>query len=848
MAEAAQRAVTAAEAIRAEQNSVLEQARPVIARARTLRATVAERRADLDHASAERDERQRNETGARTALESLRARRQEVSSELDTLRAELATVGEGARLAGAMPGIEQSLVTRADLHARLESMRAELSVLSRGRDLELEASQTHTELSNGTEARQQAEQLLAALAQDVGAEHRRISDELEQVKERAKLCVSALQALTAVAEQEAKVSAQRQCVVEAERELEAKTAELERLSAREDAVHLARARRALVPGASCPVCGSVSHPQAQVPLEAGGVDEQAITLGRERFGAAKESVTSSRTRLEEWEGEAGRARRSLETVLRALDLPLDSNRSEFEALHRSPGPTSPGARALARRRSMTPDTKAREANARERLAREADEAATRRLRDTRELGAEIAHRADEVARMEANLCVQLGVEQDLDRAVDEARAIVKRWRKATDVFAVLEQKSRDLVVESGKADSDLAGASREARKAEELAERAVGVLAEAEEAAREVLVAIEDLDVHEAGLELVVSRAMAELEVRRTEAEQAKVAAARADAERGNAQKQQAGLSGRLGELRAALSVRLAELDLDGEPALRARLVEDPELSSLRQRRIEVESVWKTAEVELRAREDSALAHQALRVPDAPTDAASLAGEEQGLEADERRLTERHQQLGAVQNQLARHAADLERHAKAAAFRDDRARDRDRWNRLHQLVGVGDGAKFKEFAQILNLEDLVRRANSHLENLAPRYSLVPARDADGEPTLDFAVRDDYQAGTERPIKTLSGGETFLVSLALALGLASYHEVRMPIETLLLDEGFGTLDRETLDIAIGALEQLHSGGTHVGIISHVEALRERVAARILVERLGNGRSRLKVEVG
>ena len=113
------------------------------------------------------------------------------------------------------------------------------------------------------------------------------------------------------------------------------------------------------------------------------------------------------------------------------------------------------------------------------------------------------------------------------------------------------------------------------------------------------------------------------------------------------------------------------------------------------------------------------------------------------------------------------------------------------------------------------------------------------------------MRDAHHANEERPITTLSGGETFLVSLALALALADYRTVRMPVETLLLDEGFGTLDQRTLEEVLGILKGL--GGalgrrTQVGIISHVEALREAIPARILVEPTGPGRSTVRVELG
>ncbi len=168
------------------------------------------------------------------------------------------------------------------------------------------------------------------------------------------------------------------------------------------------------------------------------------------------------------------------------------------------------------------------------------------------------------------------------------------------------------------------------------------------------------------------------------------------------------------------------------------------------------------------------------------------------------------------------------------------------WQRLHQIIGINNGDQFKKFAQILNLEELISKANYHLSRFEKRYSLAPAMDSENKPRLAFAIKDSYHANELRSFKTLSGGETFLVSLALALALADYRSVRMPIETILLDEGFGTLDPETLQIAMGALESLYSNGTQVGIISHVESLKESIGARIILEKLGNGHSCIKVE--
>ncbi|MBU0552107.1 hypothetical protein KJ940_11500, partial [Myxococcota bacterium] len=168
-------------------------------------------------------------------------------------------------------------------------------------------------------------------------------------------------------------------------------------------------------------------------------------------------------------------------------------------------------------------------------------------------------------------------------------------------------------------------------------------------------------------------------------------------------------------------------------------------------------------------------------------------------------------------------------------------------DRLHSLIGVSEGDHFKRFAQILNLRELIAKANAHLERLSPRYQLAPALGDDGWPKLAFVVNDAHQAHDARPLTTLSGGETFLVSLALALSLADFRHLKMPISTLLLDEGFGTLDPETLSMAMQALEKLQASGAQIGIISHVSALIERIGARVFVEKIGAGRSRIKTNL-
>jgi exonuclease SbcC len=298
-------------------------------------------------------------------------------------------------------------------------------------------------------------------------------------------------------------------------------------------------------------------------------------------------------------------------------------------------------------------------------------------------------------------------------------------------------------------------------------------------------------------------------------------------------------------EHHALLVVGLAEVSLPDTSALEALSIEEPRRKALVAQR-------EAEERELGAAQAVAklLAGQAAVLEAARPEAAL------GADLDREAALEWASQLADEARGQRQEGADLQ----ARLDLDDRTRDRNRelneelvvrgkaaglWQRLHELIGRNDGGAFQRFAQILNLAELIVGANAHLARLSDRYELTSARDDEGRPSLAFAVIDHYQGSIVRPVSTLSGGETFLVSMALALALGQFRSVRMPIETLLLDEGFGTLDRDTQDVAMDALGRLQDSGIQVGIISHVEGLRERIPAQVLVEVQGDGRSSIRV---
>ena len=198
--------------------------------------------------------------------------------------------------------------------------------------------------------------------------------------------------------------------------------------------------------------------------------------------------------------------------------------------------------------------------------------------------------------------------------------------------------------------------------------------------------------------------------------------------------------------------------------------------------------------------------------------------------------------LGAAQARLNDDAQRRSQQAALLATIATQTQDCDLWQRLDALIGSAKGDKFRRFAQGLTLEHLLHLANRHLARLHGRYLL--RRKATGELELDIV--DSWQGDVARDTRTLSGGEAFLVSLALALALSDLVSSKTSIDSLFLDEGFGTLDGDTLEVALGALDALNASGKMIGIISHVQALQERIPVQIRVDKgAGVGHSRLLV---
>jgi exonuclease SbcC len=296
-------------------------------------------------------------------------------------------------------------------------------------------------------------------------------------------------------------------------------------------------------------------------------------------------------------------------------------------------------------------------------------------------------------------------------------------------------------------------------------------------------------------------------------------------------------LEGRpVAEVEAALEQALREARecVDKAASRQAQAVAG--ISTLEGRTIEAVEREDSELRELAAMETSLFGSEDLRGDDP---ARRVRGEEEARRT-ESDLTSRRGRLAESSLRLSRDRENLER-AGDLARRIARSRQgAEEWSLLCEQVGSADGKLFKRIAQQFTLEILLEEANAQLVSVAPRYSL---RMLDG--SLHFAVLDHESYDELRPVQTLSGGESFLVSLGLALGLSRMAGGEVSVESLFIDEGFGTLDAETLQGVMKALSSLHAQGRKVGVITHVEEMKDQIPVQIQVVPTGPGRSVVRI---
>lgn len=287
-----------------------------------------------------------------------------------------------------------------------------------------------------------------------------------------------------------------------------------------------------------------------------------------------------------------------------------------------------------------------------------------------------------------------------------------------------------------------------------------------------------------------------------------------------------------LRRLETEFSAALAPVGFSNEQQFLSAILPSDQRSQLTAKTKELDE----RQTDLKARQKDRETRLATEMARTVTD-KSLEELEPEFKEYEESLNELRDIIAGLKHKLSENTAAKERiKAKQAAVEAQKIECR-RWGNLHELIGSADGKKYRNFAQGLTFEMMIGHANRQLQKMTDRYLLF--RD-DAEP-LELNVIDNYQAGEIRSTKNLSGGESFIVSLSLALGLSHMASKNVRVDSLFLDEGFGTLDEDALETALETLSKLQQDGKLIGVISHVPALKERISTQIQVNPHTGGRS-------
>ncbi|CAO3425700.1 AAA family ATPase [Azospirillum doebereinerae] len=763
---------------------------------------------------------------------------------------------EAARLAGKtgraeleLAGAQARLAQADDALLRLQAEAA--PSLDDTRRMRMEATERRDRLTALVGVADSATRLAAAEA-EAGADEARLTADAERNGASAR-DADAERRLRQAALDEAEATLQRL-----------------RLAQREDVASL-RAR--LVDGEACPVCGADAHPwggRDRAPL-AGLAHEQ-----EHRVAALKGEVAERLGRHARHEADERAAR----VALAALAARRSDDRREGVALAGRwaeqagdfalpPQPDAGAARErLADVETLLAAVAADEARALDHRRRFDAAQAERRtqadavtqtarvveglrhgLAEARHAEAlAVARRDRAAAERDSALCdlAQAFAGEAGWREALEAEPARFRARMADRVAAYQNQRGLLLAackaVEDATADRAAKSADHErATQAQEAANRHVGGLAErlsARKGERAALLGGQPVAAARKALDERRREAEARLEhatMARQDAATRLSAAEREAETRGEAAR---ACAGKAREAAKALEQAAADAAVTVEEARRGLSSPESELAAEEKALADFETARRDAALlaaersRLRAEHHAGEARPTGTAEDAAEAAARIA---RSLEEERLRLGVARGRLDADDHNRARLAG------LATAVAEQRARH-DLWARMGQLIGSATGHKMRNFAQSLSLDMLLTHANQHLEDLARRYRLERVAGAD----LEIQVVDREMGDERRGVHSLSGGELFLVSLALALGLSAMAAgTAGGIGTLFIDEGFGTLDPDSLDVALSCLEALQAGGRQVGVISHVPAMVERIGVQIRVVPLGGGRSRVTV---
>ncbi len=863
----------------------------LIRRTRALDATIADLSSHVEGQQADREAIKRQCGDHRTSLAKSEEEITAVGGLLCAAEAFLNEHRSDAVLAEALTGMEQQIQTlkRLDLHSKESRKKLEQHITHRT-CVEQALQQAETNWQRALQAVATAEKRLEEIgaARDTLVQGRELSswrEDVEMLSTRHNRLTNLIDALARIGEARQRLDAlqlklntlekkrlgfiaqeadlTRECGLREEvvRQLQDKLVLLNRVR------DLEEEREHLVDGVPCPLCGAREHPYAagtvprpdaarqeleQARQASKDVFEQLSTLRGELVGVAKELEQAHLQQLECREkqalDEAFCAAGFVELAVIAADTPVRDEviRMELDTCQKALNTCRVVVREAEGLEKELLKAKSSLDTAKETLNQH-DKA-----RQVAELGCQAAVREQERLTLESE-----AVQSDLERTIAEAGRTFGAYghkditpNNADRIFAALTARRNDYVQRLQEKDrlekayADLDGNKRQAQALLAVAE---ANLASLEQRFADSLMQRDTLAGQRRKL---FGERDPDSEERRLAAALSQAATQREEALRDQniLQNETAGLAQRMQKLTESISARTTQIDtlqsalyrrmneagFAGESAfLQARLPQArfDELSRLAE-------ALQHNEVELGARrQDRSTALQQELAKKLSEKTLEQLKEENATTTAQ--LNELQKILGAIEQTLQRHAQQQQRQNDRLQAMEGQKKECARWEQLHALIGSSDGKKFRNFAQGLTFELMVAHANRQLQKMSDRYLLV----RDGDEPLELNVIDNYQAGEIRSTKNLSGGESFIASLALSLGLSGMASRNVRVDSLFLDEGFGTLDEDALETALETLSGLQQDGKLIGIISHVPALKERIGAQIQVEAGSAGRSSL-----
>ncbi|KII37391.1 chromosome segregation protein SMC [Pseudomonas fluorescens] len=609
----------------------------------------------------------------------------------------------------------------------------------------------------------------------------------------------------------------------------------------------------------CPVCGSNDHPyhQPEALLQSlGRHDEGEQATAQKAVDQLKEKLTELRAEvggLIAQQKELLQQQEHLATQQQALAPSLAAHPSAAQLLNQD---TEQRSAWLSQQNSQLNQSISQDEQRQTALLTLQQDAArlTQQLRHAETAHQQAAQQLDnqqrelgnDRQRLDEELCAfaSLLPADTLEALrVEPAATFMQLDRQIAERLAQLDQQKEELTEQQQRQQNLEKEQDRQQTRVQQLqtAEQQFKALAEQQQACQHTLEQL--LGSHSSAehwqqqLELAVEQARNAETTTATELQNVLTQLVRIAAELKAQQERLQALESENGELAGKITdwrARHPELDDGGlEDLLR---IDDAQVSDLRQRLQHSEKAIEQASVLVQERDKRLLDHQAQhngnlddeQLASALTELQSQFNVSEHLCAELRAEQAEDQRRQNANQALAQQIADA-------------YSEYQRWARLNALIGSATGDTFRKIAQAYNLDLLVHHANVQLRQLVRRYRLKR-----GGSMLGLLVMDTEMGDELRSVHSLSGGETFLVSLALALGLASMASSTLKIESLFIDEGFGSLDPESLQLAMDALDGLQAQGRKVAVISHVQEMHERIPVQIQVRRQGNGLSTLEVK--